>query len=58
MIPFRLLVSNSLVKIIPLLELCNEKFLKGKRMWSYVDGTSVKPTEKKDEANYAKELET
>ncbi|XP_050890354.1 uncharacterized protein LOC127095752 [Lathyrus oleraceus] len=27
-------------------------------MWGYVDGTSVKPTKKKDEAKYAKELET
>lgn len=31
-----------------------ENFLKGKRMWSYVDGTSVEPTDKKDEATYAK----
>lgn len=27
-------------------------------MWSYVDGTSVKPIDKKDEAKYTKELET
>ncbi|CAI8611809.1 unnamed protein product [Vicia faba] len=27
-------------------------------MWSYVNGTSVKPTDKKNEAKYAKELET
>ncbi|CAJ2653279.1 unnamed protein product [Trifolium pratense] len=33
-------------------------FLKGKRVWSYVDGTSVKPTDKKDEAKYATELDT
>ncbi|XP_058733209.1 uncharacterized mitochondrial protein AtMg00810-like [Vicia villosa] len=33
-------------------------FLKGKRMWNYVDGTSVKPTDKKDEAKYAKDLGT
>ncbi|XP_045795561.1 uncharacterized protein LOC123890064 [Trifolium pratense] len=33
-------------------------FLKGKRVWSYVDETSVKPTDKKDEAKYAKELDT
>jgi hypothetical protein len=38
-----------------------KKFLKGKRIWGYVDGTSVKPTnnaDKKDEAKYATELET
>jgi len=33
-------------------------FLKGKSMCNYVDGTSVKPTDKKDEAKYSKELET
>ena len=27
-------------------------------MWNYVGGISVKPTDKKDEAKYAKELET
>lgn len=27
-------------------------------MWNYVDGIFVKPTDKKDEAKYAKELET
>jgi hypothetical protein len=33
-----------------------KNFLKGKRMWGYIDGTSVKPTnnaDKKDEAKYA-----
>jgi hypothetical protein len=38
-----------------------KNFLKGKRMWGYIDGTSVKPTnnaDKKDEAKYATELET
>lgn len=33
-----------------------KKKLKGKRMWSYVDETSVKLTDKKDEVT--KELET
>jgi hypothetical protein len=35
-----------------------KNFLKGKKMWSYVDRTLVKPTDKKDEAKYATELET
>ncbi|KAK2387439.1 hypothetical protein QL285_061222 [Trifolium repens] len=34
-----------------------KKILKGKKMWSYVDGTSVKPTDKKDETEYAKQLD-
>ncbi|GAU48472.1 hypothetical protein TSUD_405650 [Trifolium subterraneum] len=33
-------------------------FLKRQKVWSYVDGTLVKPTDKKDEAKYATELET
>ena len=27
-------------------------------MWSYVDGTSIKPTDKRDEARYEKQFET
>jgi hypothetical protein len=34
-----------------------KNFLKGKKMWIYVDGTSVKPTDKKDETEYAKQLD-
>lgn len=30
-------------KKLSILELCNEIFLKGKRMWGYVDGTFAKP---------------
>ncbi|KAI5384257.1 hypothetical protein KIW84_071317 [Lathyrus oleraceus] len=45
-------------------ELVEEEVTLGKiwqelcRIWNYVDGTFVKPTDKKDEAQYAKELET
>lgn len=28
--------------------------MKRKRMWSYVDGTSIKPIDKKDEVKYVK----
>jgi len=31
-----------------LLELCVVKFLKDKRMWGYVSGTSIKPIDKQD----------
>lgn len=39
-----------------LLELCDEKFFISKDIWSYIDGTSVKPTSKRDEAKYTKKL--
>jgi transposase InsO family protein len=35
-----------------------KKNLKGKKMWSYVDGTSVKPTDETDATKYAAALET
>jgi hypothetical protein len=35
-----------------------KNFLKGKKMWSYVDGALVKLTDKKDEAKFATDLET
>lgn len=42
---------------IMIMEVMWWKKLKEKKMWSYVDGASVEPTDKKDEVAYAKKVE-